>query len=108
MVTGGAKHRMGRSMLVHISRTLKAVAAQQRIAVICTNYIVNTSEEHQNVTSKPAMGHAWLQIPNTRLVFENHMNGDPTLYSCALDKTTHPKKTDQSIVTFQVGNFGVK
>jgi len=73
--------------LVYVGRTLKTLATQCNVAVVCTNFTVNVDENHP--IQKPALGTAWLPIPNKRLMLQKLPKGDTHVYTCTLDSTTH-------------------
>jgi len=107
-------------MLVNIGRTLKALATQYQVAVVCTNYTVSNKEEDPAIlvqdegasshqvqkkqipAVRPALGTAWYSIPNTRFILEQK-NGS---LQCTLDKTTHIKGA-MTTALLQISSQGV-
>jgi len=62
----GGQQIHGHSLMVNLSRTLKALAVEHSVAVVITNNVVTDSSKSA-FSTKPALGPTWAHVPNTRL-----------------------------------------
>lgn len=94
-------------MMVSIGRALKALAVEQEMAVLVTNYTVSAGLDENAAANaatnpnrrytgqigvdpsshlKPALGITWLPVPNTRLFMYHNPAHIPQRMTCALER----------------------
>eukprot|EP01105_Mastigella_eilhardi_P021074 TRINITY_DN5070_c0_g1_i3.p1 TRINITY_DN5070_c0_g1~~TRINITY_DN5070_c0_g1_i3.p1 ORF type:complete len:105 (-),score=24.27 TRINITY_DN5070_c0_g1_i3:20-334(-) len=83
----------GHSLMLTLSRELRAIAAEHNVAVLVTNHVVG------NHVARPALGESWQVVPHSRLWF--HRDAE----SCAVVITkTKSVDSPQLVRTQSVGH----
>lgn len=100
-VLGGGPNSQGHMLMSALSRTLKRLAAQHRLAVLVTNHTVSGPDGRP----KPALGESWRSVPHMRCLLQR--GGPPSdVLTATLLKPWSPARGPQA--QFLVGRQGVQ
>ncbi|XP_033646889.1 DNA repair protein RAD51 homolog 4-like [Asterias rubens] len=71
----GGQQTDGHVMMMHLARSLKALAVEYSVAILVSNNQVGSEGGER----KPALGVSWAHVPHCRIVLTHHRPGDANL-----------------------------
>eukprot|EP00271_Cylindrocystis_brebissonii_P016502 TRINITY_DN4019_c0_g3_i2.p1 TRINITY_DN4019_c0_g3~~TRINITY_DN4019_c0_g3_i2.p1 ORF type:complete len:175 (+),score=28.89 TRINITY_DN4019_c0_g3_i2:248-772(+) len=99
-VLGGAQSQ-GHALMMSLSRKLKQMAVELRLAVLITNHTV----AGEGGDSKPALGESWKSVPHTRLLLRRP---DASSTKCTASLIKHSFQRVGEEASFSITGGGVQ